>query len=116
MTDDEKLEQTRALSDAGLFKKKIVGERVPSDLYSDRVSLECGHKTEVPRSASNYTEWECRECRKVYEPTPAWKKSLWSRWYIGFAPLILLLIFYALMLPRWIEDGNKQEAQKEREW
>jgi hypothetical protein len=115
MTDEEKVEQARALSDAGVFRKKIVG-RVPRNLYSDTATLECGHTSSVPRSASDYTEWECSECCNAFEPTPAWKKSLWSRWYVYFGPLILLIIFYSVMLPRWTEDGNKREAQKQQEW
>ena len=115
MTHDEKVEQARALSDAGLFKRKII-ERNPLNVHDDEIKLDCGHTTTISRRWTDEIESECYDCRRQYEPTPAWKKSLWRRWYVGFAPLILIVIFYVLMLPRWIEDANKREAQKQQEW
>lgn len=111
MTDEEKIE----LFDAGVFKRKII-ERYPLNLHEDRIKLNCGHTTTILRRWTDETESECYDCRKAFEPTPAWKRSLWSRWYIGFGPFILLVIFYAVMAPGWMEEGRKRDAQKQQEW
>ena len=112
MTNEEKLEQARVLYDAGLFRRKII-ERTPHDVYSDKARLDCGHTADVPRSG-DYVEWQCSNCRRAFEPQTS-KRFLSSR-YIIFIPTILLVIFYAFMIPKWVQDGNNREAQKQREW
>jgi len=113
MTNQEKLEQARTLYDAGLFRRKIIN-RTPGDIYSDKATLDCSHTADVPRSG-DYADWQCSGCRRAFEPKTAKDRFLTSR-YIIFIPAVQLVIFYAFMLPKWIEDGNNREAQKQREW
>jgi hypothetical protein len=112
MTDNEKIEQLRALHDAGAFQRKII-ERTPVNLHNDSVKLECGHTALLLRSGhfglrEREDHWECSECRKAFVPQAVEKPKKW--WYLlGLLPALLCLLWLLWMVPQWTRAGNERE-------
>jgi len=123
MTNEERIEQMRALHDAGAFKKHIVS-RTPEDLHGDQATLECGHRQYVPRYGTPLTNdesWECSECRSQFDPAykPVLKVLPWKRWLRATPGWVFLIpaVAYLVWMFFWlVPEANRAEQAKQQDY